>query len=191
MARVPWSPERGLAPCQSVWQRAGAAVGLPGAPGPPRAWDPALCSPTLPWNSALGLGVAIRCDMIRANASGPPPWAGGDGLRRWGPRAAGPCPSSAGLELPQQTRPDRGLQGKPKGKSLDTGRARACTHSKQGHWSPENMSCSMTAGLGGSWPDWNPPARHGGWPGEGKAPQLSGLVPLAKGWHNSWGRPRG
>lgn len=162
MARVPWSPEQGLAPCQSVWQRAGAAVGLPGAPGPPRAWGPAFCSPIPPGNSALGLGVGIRCDTRRANASGPPqdedanasgppPWAGGDGLRRWGPRAAGPCPSSAGLELPQQARPDRGLQGKPKGKSLDTGRAEPA-HLQQGHWSPENTSCSVTAQLGGGAP---------------------------------------
>lgn len=29
------------------------------------------------------------------------------------------------LELPQQTCPDRGLQGKPKGKRLDRGQARA------------------------------------------------------------------
>lgn len=32
------------------------------------------------------------------------------------------------------------------------------------------------------------PARRLAW---GKAPQLSGPVPLEKGWHNSWGRPRG
>lgn len=124
---------------------------------------------TLRW--AWGRESDVTLDRPEdSNASRPPPRAGGDGLRWRGPLRTGPCPSSADLELPQQTRPDRGLQGKPKGKRLDRGQARACPHFQQGHWSPENMSCSVMAQLGGGCPDWNWPAWHGGWPGEGKAP---------------------
>ena len=66
LARVPWSPERGLGVRQSVWWRLWAAVGLPGTPGPPRARGLAFCSPTQPGNSVLGLGAGIRCDIRQA-----------------------------------------------------------------------------------------------------------------------------
>lgn len=65
-ARSRWSPERGLALCQSVWWEGVGSSGPARGPGPPRAWGPAFCSPVLPGNSALGLGAGIRCDVRRA-----------------------------------------------------------------------------------------------------------------------------
>lgn len=80
-ARLPWSPERGLALCQSVWWRAGAAVGLPGAqalpePGVLPSAAP-FCPGTLRW--AWGRESDVTLDgPENANASGPP--AGQEGM---------------------------------------------------------------------------------------------------------------
>lgn len=101
-----------------------------------------------------------------------------------------PCPRQQAWSYPQQTHPDQGLQGKAKGKSLDTdGPEPAHTFSKDS-WSPENMNCSLAARRGGGCP-WTGTGLPGTEAALGKALSFSGPVPLEKGWHNSWGRPRG
>lgn len=75
---------------------------------------------TLRWASGQESDVTLDRPED-SNASAPPPRAGGDGLRWWGPLRAGPCPSSADTSRPRTPGQTKGEEaGQGTGQSLPT-----------------------------------------------------------------------